>query len=73
MHEIRFLNEMDTSILGRVTALLNRDLGRRRVIFLALARGHEIICIHFDNRFMIIYGHGSLANALPMRRNWSKD
>jgi hypothetical protein len=32
-----FLFEMDTSMLGRVAALLIRDLGRSRVIFLALA------------------------------------
>jgi hypothetical protein len=30
---------MDTSMPGRVAALLIRDLGRNRVIFLALARG----------------------------------
>jgi hypothetical protein len=30
---------MDTSMLGRVAALLIRDLGRSRVIFLALVRG----------------------------------
>jgi hypothetical protein len=29
---------MDTSLLGRVAALLIRDLGRSRVIFVALAR-----------------------------------
>ena len=34
---------MDTSMLGRVAALLNQDLGRSRVIFLALARGQELI------------------------------
>jgi hypothetical protein len=34
---------MDTSMLGRVAALLIRDLGRSRVIFLALARGHELV------------------------------
>jgi hypothetical protein len=34
---------MDTSMLGRVAALLIRDLGRSRVIFLALARGQELI------------------------------
>jgi hypothetical protein len=38
--------EMDTSMLGRVAALLIRDLGRRRVIFLALARGQDIDCTH---------------------------
>jgi hypothetical protein len=30
---------MNTSMLGRVVALLIRDLGRSRVSFLALARG----------------------------------
>jgi hypothetical protein len=34
---------MDTSMLGRVAALLIRDLGRGRMIFLALARGQELI------------------------------
>jgi hypothetical protein len=34
-------------MLGRVAALLIKDLGRSRVIFLALARGQEIGCIHF--------------------------
>jgi hypothetical protein len=34
---------MDTSILGRVAAMLIQDLGRSRVIFLALARGQELI------------------------------
>jgi hypothetical protein len=34
-------------MLGRVAALLIRDLGRSRVIFLALARGKEIACIQF--------------------------
>ena len=37
------LVEMDTSMLGRVAALLNRDLSRSRVIFLALARGQELV------------------------------
>jgi hypothetical protein len=44
------LFEMDTSMLGRVAALLIRDLGRSRVIFLALARGQELvvsICISY--------------------------
>jgi hypothetical protein len=34
---------MDTSMLGRVAALLIRDLGRSRVIFIALARGQELV------------------------------
>jgi hypothetical protein len=50
---------MDTSMLGRVAALLIRDLGRSRVIFLALARGQEIGCIHFHIIMMLVYGHRS--------------
>jgi hypothetical protein len=34
---------MDTSMLGRVAALLIRDLGRSRMIFLALARGQNCL------------------------------
>jgi hypothetical protein len=34
---------MDTSMLGRLAALLIWDLGRSRVIFLALARGQELV------------------------------
>ena len=45
---------MDTSMLGRVVALLIRDLGRSRVIFLALARGQEIGCIHFHLIMMLV-------------------
>ena len=40
-HYLRNPFVMDTSMLGRVAALLIRDLGRSRVIFLALARGQE--------------------------------
>jgi hypothetical protein len=43
LHELRIPFEMDTSMLSRVTALLIRALGRRRVIFLALARGQELV------------------------------
>jgi hypothetical protein len=35
--------EMDTSMLGRVVALIIRNLGRSRVIFLALTRGQELV------------------------------
>jgi hypothetical protein len=52
--------EMDTSMLGRVAALLIRDLGRSRVIFLALARGQDIDCIHFHIIRMLVCGHGSM-------------
>jgi hypothetical protein len=33
---------MDTNMLGRVAAMLNQDLGRSRVILLAVARGQEL-------------------------------
>jgi hypothetical protein len=39
--------EMDTSMLGRVAALLIRDLGRSRVIFLALTQGQELVISTF--------------------------
>ena len=42
MHDLRNPIEMNTSMLGRVAALLIRDLGRSRVIFPALARGQEL-------------------------------
>jgi hypothetical protein len=32
-----------SSMLGQVAVMLNQDLGRSRVIFLALARGQEFI------------------------------
>jgi hypothetical protein len=61
---------MDTSILGRVAALLIRDLGRSRVIFFALVRGQELIVSTFHIRMMIVCGHGSMG----MRGlNWNKD
>jgi hypothetical protein len=58
---------MDTSMLGRVAALLIGDLGRSRVIFLALARGQELIVSIFyrnDNGLWTTI-HGDV---LSMRR-----
>jgi hypothetical protein len=43
LHEFRIPFEMETTMLGRVGALLIRDLGKSRVIFLALARGQEFV------------------------------
>jgi hypothetical protein len=54
LHDLRNPVEMNTSMLGRVAALLIRDLGRSRVIFLALARGQEIGCIHFLLIMMLV-------------------
>ena len=51
MHELRIPFEMDTSMLGRVAALLIRDLGRSRVIFLALARGQDLIVSIFISEY----------------------
>ena len=59
---------MDTSMLGRVAALLIRDLGRSRVIFLALARGQELIVFILITGYMLVYGLGSREDALSMRR-----
>jgi hypothetical protein len=47
-------------MLGRVAALLIRDLSRSRVIFLALVRGQELVVSIFYNRMMIVCGHGSM-------------
>ena len=68
MHELGIPFEMDTSMLGRVAALLIRDLGRSRVIFLALARGQELIVFILITGFMLVYGLGSREDALSMRR-----
>ena len=55
-------------MLGRVAALLIRDLGRSRVIFLALARGQELIVFILITGYMLVYGLGSREDALSMRR-----
>jgi hypothetical protein len=60
-------------MLGRVAALLIRDLSRSRVIFLALARGQEIDCFHLDNRMIRVYGLRPMGVAMSTRRNWNKD
>jgi hypothetical protein len=58
---------MDTSMLGRVAVLLTRDLGRSRVIFLALARGQELIVsiLYQNDDGLLTTVHG---NALSTRR-----
>jgi hypothetical protein len=59
---------MDTSMLGRVAALLNQDLGRSRVIFPAIARGQELIVFILKTGSMMVYVLGSREDALSMRR-----
>jgi hypothetical protein len=63
-----FLFEMDTSMLGRVAAFLNQDLGRSRVIFLALARSQELIVFILITGSMMVYRFGSREDALSIRR-----
>jgi hypothetical protein len=58
-------------MLGRVGALLIRDLGRSRVIFLALARRQELIVFILIMGSMMVYGLGSRVDALSMRRKWN--
>jgi hypothetical protein len=63
--------EIDTSMLGRVAALLIRDLGRSREIFLALTRGHELIAFILIMGSMMVYRLGSRVDALSMRQKWN--
>ena len=65
---------MNTSMLGRVAAMIIRDLGRSRVIFLALARNQVLLVILLIMEFMIVYGHGFLGG-MPYLWNeiWNKD
>jgi hypothetical protein len=58
-------------MLGRVVALLIRDRGRRRVIFRALTRGQELIVFILITGSLMVYGHGSRVDALPMRQEWN--
>jgi hypothetical protein len=66
-----FLFQMDTSMLGRVTSLLIRDLSTSRVIFLALMRDQELIVFILITGSMMVYGLGSRVDALSMRRKWN--
>jgi hypothetical protein len=63
-----FIFEIHTSMLDRVAALLNQDLGRSRVIFLALARGQELIVFILITGSVMVYGLGSKEDTLSMRR-----
>jgi hypothetical protein len=62
---------MDTTMIGLVAALLIRDLGRSRVIFLALARGQELIVFIWITGSKMVYGLGSMVDALSMRHEWN--
>jgi hypothetical protein len=73
MHELRISFEIDTSMLGRVAALLIRDLGRSRVIFLALARGQELVVSIFFVILMMVYGQRSMEIRCLRDGNRNKD
>jgi hypothetical protein len=62
---------MDTSMLGRVDAMLIEGHGRSRVIFLILARGQELFAFILITGSMMVYGHGSKVDALFVRREWT--
>jgi hypothetical protein len=64
---------MDTSMLGRVAALLIRDLGRSRVIFLALARGQELVVPIFYIVMIMVCGQRSMGMRCLRDENWNKD
>jgi hypothetical protein len=55
-------------MLGRVAAMLNQDLGRSRVIFLALVRGQELLVFILITGSMMVHGLGSREDVLSMRR-----
>jgi hypothetical protein len=55
-------------MLGGVAAMLNQDLGRSRVIFLALARGQELIVFILITGSMMVQRLGSREDAFSMRR-----
>jgi hypothetical protein len=60
-------------MLGRVAALLIRDLGSSRVIFLALARGQELVVSTFLIIMMLVCGQQSMGIGCLRDGNWNKD
>jgi hypothetical protein len=48
--------------------MLIKDLGRSRVIFLALVRGQELVVFILMMGVMMVCGHGSLEDALSVRQ-----
>jgi hypothetical protein len=71
LHELRIPFEIDTRMLGRVAAMLIKDLGRSRVIFRALVRGKKLIVLILIMGSIMVYGHGSYVDALSMRHEWT--
>jgi hypothetical protein len=63
---------MDTSMLGRVVALLIRDLGRSRVIFYH-SREVRNLLYHFYIVRMMVRGQRSMGMRCLRDGNWNKD
>jgi hypothetical protein len=59
---------MDTSMLGRVAALLFRISVEVECFFLALVRGQDVIVFILITGYMLVYALGSREDALSMRR-----
>jgi hypothetical protein len=64
---------MDTSMLGRVAALLIRDLDKSQVIFLALARGQELIVSIFISEWGWYVDNDPWGMRCLRDENWNKD
>jgi hypothetical protein len=62
---------MDTSMLGQEVSMIIQDLGRSRVIFLPLVRGHELIVFILITRTMMVYRRGSRVDALSIKQEWT--
>jgi hypothetical protein len=48
---------MDTSMLGRIAAMIIQDLGRSRVIFRALAQGQKLIVLIDNGIYNDLWAH----------------
>jgi hypothetical protein len=64
---------MDTSMLGRVAALLIRDLDRSRVIFLALVRGQELVVSIFISKCGWSVDNDPWGCVVYETKKWNKD
>jgi hypothetical protein len=60
-------------MLGRVAALLIRDLGRSRVIFLALARGQDLVVSILITEQSWSLDTDPWGCVVYEMRNWNKD
>jgi hypothetical protein len=63
---------MNTSMPGRVVAMLYKDLGRSRLIFIARARS-GVGCIHLDNGSYVCPWTRIPRGCPIYETNWNKD